>query len=173
VSDGTGTGTGAGAGAGAGAVRGGAAGARSGDPAPLRRSRTWLDRRTAAVLAGAALVGVAGLVTLLVLWVGLVTATLGAGLGDGASDGAGDPAGACVAAATADEDAAAVASTLLPPRAVCTWTVDGRAETVVLAERPAGVATAAVVAAGVGAVVAAGTLAVWFRGRRRAADAAR
>jgi hypothetical protein len=61
-----------------------------------------------------------------------------------------------------------VTSTLLPPRAACTWTVDGRSQAVVLAERPAGLATAAVVAAGGGALVAAGTLAAWLRGRRRA-----
>lgn len=137
------------------------------------RSATWrrstgLGRRTAAGLALGALLAVAGLVTLLVLWVGLLTGTLRTGLaGDGAAAG---PAGDCVAAATDGVGDAAVTSTLFPPRAGCTWTVDGVRSTTVLAERPASVATAAAVAAGAGVVVVAVTVAVTMTARRAARD---
>ncbi|MBW0253334.1 hypothetical protein [Cellulomonas sp. PS-H5] len=138
------------------ARRTGAPGAGGAD-APVRR-RPWLSRRHAAVLAAGAGLAVVGLVVLLVVWVGLVTSTLRTGLGEEDT---------CVAAATAGEDGATVSSSLLPPRAVCTWTVDGRATETVLAERPAALAGAAVGAVGVGVLlVAGGAVAVW-RARRR------
>jgi len=115
------------------------------------------------VLAAGAGLAVAGLVVLLVVWVGLVTSTLRTGLAD---------EGTCVAAATAGEDGATVSSSLLPPRAVCTWTVDGRATETVLAERPAALAGTAVAAVGVGVLLVAGGAAAAWRARRRPAVAA-
>jgi hypothetical protein len=125
--------------------------------APVRR-RPWLGRRHAAVLAAGAALAVAGLVVLLVVWVGLVTSTLRTGLAE---------EGTCVAAATAGEAGAAVSSTLLPPRAVCTWTVDGRSTETVLAERPAALAGAALGAVGVGVLLVAGGAVGAWRARRR------
>lgn|GEM_PF-914816 len=125
--------------------------------APVPR-RPWLRRRHAAVLAVGAGLAVAGLVVLLVVWVGLVTSTLRAGVG-------GD--GPCVAAATAGEEGAAVTSSLLPPRAVCTWTVDGRATEQVLAQGPAALAGVATGAAVVGVLVVAGGAVAAWRARRR------
>lgn len=113
---------------------------------PVRR-RPWLARRHAAVLAAGAGLAALGLIVLLVVWVGLVTSTLRTGLAE---------EGTCVAAATAGEEGAAVSSSLLPPRAVCTWTVDGRPTEQVLAERPAAVAGAAVAAVGVGVLLVVG-----------------
>ena len=141
-------------GGGAGVPGGGGAGA------PVRR-RPWLGRRHAAVLAAGAGLAVVGLVVLLVVWVGLVTSTLRSGIG-------GD--GPCVAAATSGDEGAAVSSTLLPPRAVCTWTVDGRATETVLAERPAALAGAAVAAVGVGVLLVAGGAVGAWRARRRPAE---
>jgi hypothetical protein len=120
--------------------------------------RTTSTRRAAALTAGAGL-AVAGLVTLLVLWVALVTGTLRTGLAE---------EGTCVAAATAGEDGAAISTSPLPPRAVCTWVVDGQRQGIVLAEGPAGVAAAAAVAAGAGVVLVLGTVGVAVAGRRRA-----
>jgi hypothetical protein len=117
-----------------------------------RRRAPWLRRRTATGLALGALLAVAGLGTLLVLWVGLLTSTLRTGLAD---DATGDPAGACVAAATDGTADAEVSSSLLPPRAVCTWTVDGRSTTTVLAERSAPLATSAAVVTGLGVLTVA------------------
>lgn len=129
----------------------------SADAAPARR-RPWLGRRHAGLLAAGAGLAVVGLVTLLVVWVGLVTSTLRTGLGD---------EGSCVAAATAGDGGAAVSTSMLPPRAVCTWTVDGRAAETVLAEGPAAVAGVAAGAAGVGVLLVAGTAVAAWRARRR------
>ncbi|VTR76552.1 hypothetical protein [Cellulomonas hominis] len=116
-------------------------------------------RRAALLLAGSGL-ALVGLVVLAVLWVGLAGATLRTGL---AQDGT------CVAAATAGEGDAAVTSSMLPPRAVCTWTVDGRPEETVLAERSPAVAGLAAGAAAVGLATVAGTLLWSALQRRRAA----
>lgn len=137
---------------------------------PVRRRSTWLGRRTAGGLALGALLAVAGLVTLLVLWVGLLTATLRTGLSDAAAPD--DPAGACVAAATDGAGDATTTSTLFPPRAVCTWSVEGERSTTVLAERSATVATAAAVLAAVGVLVVAVAAAAAIRSRRAARDPA-
>lgn len=131
-----------------------------------RRRSTWLGRRTAAGLALGALLALAGLVTLLVLWVGLLTATLRTGLAE--APGTADPASACVVAATDGVGDAAVTSTLFPPRAVCTRTTDGSRTTTVLAERPAPVATAAAVVAGAGVLTVAVTVGATWWGRRAA-----
>lgn len=125
--------------------------------------RRGLGTRRAALLAGGAALALAGLVVLLVQWVLLVTGTLRTGLAD---------EGTCVAAATAGEVGAEITTSALPPRAVCAWTVDGRVEETVLAERPAGLAAGAAVAAGVGAVVVLGVGAVALAERRRAERAA-
>lgn len=118
--------------------------------------------RRAALLTGGAALAVAGLVTLLVLWLGLVTGTLRTGLAED---------GTCVAAATDGTDGAAITSSLLPPRAVCTWVVDGQEQETVLAEGPAGVARGAAAAAGAGVLVVLGTVGVVLVGRRSAARA--
>jgi hypothetical protein len=133
--------------------------------APRRRS-TWLGRRTAAGLALGALLGVAGLFTLLVLWVGLLTTTLRTGLAD--APGTADPASTCVVAATDGVGDAAVTSTLFPPRAVCTWTTDGLRTTTVLAERSAPLATAAAVAAAAGVLTVVLTVGGTWWARRTA-----
>jgi len=125
--------------------------------------RPTSTRRAALLTAGAGL-AVAGLVTLLVLWIGLVAGTLRTGLAE---------EGTCVAAATAGEDGAAVTSSLLPPRAVCTRTVGGQEQETVLAEAPAGVALAAAAAAGAGVLVVLGVVGVVLAGRRSAARAGR
>lgn len=127
----------------------------------MRRGR--LGTRRAALLAGGAALALAGLVVLLVQWVVLVTGTLRTGLAD---------EGTCVAAATAGEAGAQVATSALPPRAVCTWTVDGRVEETVLAEGSAALAAGAAVAAGAGGVAVLGTGAVVLAERRRAERAA-
>jgi hypothetical protein len=114
--------------------------------------------RRAALLAGGAGLALVGLVVLAVLWVGLVSATLRSGLAED---------GTCVAAATAGEGDAAVTSSLLAPQAVCTWTVDGRTQDVVLAERSPVVAGVAAAAVAVGVVTIAGTLGRWALVRRR------
>jgi len=137
--------------------RGGGARAGAGGGAVVRR-RTWLGRRHAAVLAAGAGLAVAGLVVLLVVWVGLVTSTLRTGLAE---------EGTCVAAATAGEGDAAVSSSLLPPRAVCTWTVDGRTTETVLAEQSPVLAGAALGGVAVGVLLVAGGATAAWRARRR------
>ncbi|GIG38034.1 hypothetical protein [Cellulomonas pakistanensis] len=129
---------------------------RSAPAAPARR-RPWLGRRHAALLAAGAGLAVLGLATLLVVFVGLVTSTLRTGLGDESS---------CVAAATAGEAGAAVSTSVLPPRAVCTWTVDGRTAETVLAEGPTAVAGVATGAVAVGVLLVAGTSVAAWRARR-------
>lgn len=111
-------------------------------------------RRAAGLLVGSGL-ALAGLVVLLVLWIGVGAGSLREGAGEK------DP---CVAAAAAGTDDADIRYELLPPRSVCTWTVDGRTERRELAHAPgvlAGGAAAAVVV-GLVTVGAAGV-----RGRRR------
>jgi len=137
--------------------RGGGARAGAGRGVVVRR-RTWLGRRHAAVLAAGAGLAVAGLVVLLVVWVGLVTSTLRTGLAE---------EGTCVAAATAGEGDAAVSSSLLPPRAVCTWTVDGRTTETVLAEQSPVLAGAALGGVAVGVLLVAGGATAAWRARRR------
>lgn len=137
--------------------RGGGARAGAGGGVVVRR-RTWLRRRHAAVLAAGAGLAVAGLVVLLVVWVGLVTSTLRTGLAE---------EGTCVAAATAGEGDATVSSSLLPPRAVCTWTVDGRTTETVLAEREPVLAGAALGGVAVGVLLVAGGATAAWRARRR------
>lgn len=137
--------------------RGGGARAGAGRGVVVRR-RIWLGRRHAAVLAAGAGLAVAGLVVLLVVWVGLVTSTLRTGLAE---------EGTCVAAATAGEGDAAVSSSLLPPRAVCTWTVDGRTTETVLAEQSPVLAGAALGGVAVGVLLVAGGATAAWRARRR------
>jgi hypothetical protein len=115
--------------------------------------------RRAALLAAGSGLALAGVVVLAVLWLGLVSSTLRTGLAE---------EGTCVAAATAGEGDAAVTSSLLPPRAVCTWTVDGRTQDVVLAERSPAVAGVAAGAVAVGVATAAVTLMRSAAARRRA-----
>lgn len=142
---------------------GGGAGARGGRDGAVVRRRTWLGRRHAAVLVAGAGLAVVGLVVLLVVWLGLVTSTLRTGLAE---------QGTCVAAATAGDGDAALSSSLLPPRAVCTWTVDGRATETVLAEGSAAVAGAALGGTAVGVLLVAGGATAAWRARRRATAAA-
>jgi len=117
-----------------------------------------VSRRHAALLAAGSALAATGLVVVLVVWLGLVTATLRTGL---AADGG------CVAAATAGEHGAEIGSTLLPPRAVCRWTVDGVAtEDVLAAGSTAVVGTAGGVAV-LGVAVVAVTAVAAVRARRR------
>lgn len=125
--------------------------------------RGGLGTRRAALLAGGAALALAGLVVLLVQWVLLVTGTLRTGLAD---------EGTCVAAASAGDPGARIATSALPPRAVCVRTVDGRVEETVLAEGSGVLSAGAAVAAGVGAVVVLATGAVVLVERRRAERAA-
>jgi hypothetical protein len=106
------------------------------------------------MLAGSGL-AVLGIVTLVVLWFSLVLGSLRTGLGDGS---------ACVDAATAGTDGAVLSTSLLPPRSLCTWEVDGVAVETVLASRPAGLAAAAVGAVGVGVLLVGGTAVAARRG---------
>lgn len=117
----------------------------------------------AALLAGGAALAVVGLVVLLVQAIALVTGTLRTGLTD---------EGSCVAAATAGEDGAEIATSLLPPRSVCTWTVGGSPQETVLAEGSAPAMTAAVVAAAAGVTLVLGTAGVALVRRRRGAPPA-
>lgn len=117
----------------------------------------------AALLAGGAALAVVGLVVLLVQAIALVTGTLRTGLAD---------EGSCVAAATAGEDGAEIATSLLPPRSVCTWTVGGSPQETVLAEGSAPAMTAAVVAAAAGVTLVLGTAGVALVRRRRGAPPA-
>lgn len=96
---------------------------------------------------------------LVVIWIGLATASLRAGLEqDGAGSTGTAGASACVTAATAGEGDAVVTSSMLPPRAVCVRTVDGRATETVLAEGSTVLAAGAMVAVGSGLVLLVGTL---------------
>jgi hypothetical protein len=103
--------------------------------------------------SGAALLG---LVTLVVVWVVLVSGSLSSGLAD---------EGTCTAAAGAGTDAAAVATTLLPARSVCTWEVDGGVQEVVLSTVPDAVVVAALVGVVGGVVVVGATALAARRGR--------
>jgi hypothetical protein len=123
------------------------------------RPRVWLPPRRAALLVGGAGLALVGLVVLLAVWIGLVTATLRTGLAEG-----GD---ACVSAVTDGTGDAAVSTSLLPPRAVCTRTVDGRVAETVLASSPLALAGAAAAAAGAGVAVVAVTGVAALRARRR------
>jgi len=116
--------------------------------------------RRAALLTGASALALAGLLVLLVQWIGLVAGTLRTGLADD---------GTCVAAATAGEGDAALSTSALPPRSVCTRTVDGRTERTVLAEGSAPLAVASAAAAGVGVVVVLGVAGSVLVARRRSA----
>lgn len=72
-------------------------------------------RRAAVLFCGAGL-ALAGLVTMIVLWVQVATAAL--------TEGAQVP-GTCVTAAGEGVGDARVTYAALPPSATCTWTVDG------------------------------------------------
>ncbi len=112
-------------------------------------------RRSALLLGGSGL-AILGVLTLVVVWVGLVSASLRAGLEDG---------GACVEAATAGTDGAEVATSVLPPRSVCRWTVDGEPVEVVLTEGSTGLVVTAGVAVVAGVLVVGGTALAARRGR--------
>ncbi len=137
---------------GAGAPRASGGAARAAVP---RRRASWGVRRSALLLGGSGL-AILGVLTLVVVWVGLVSASLRAGLDDG---------GACVEAATAGTDGAEVATSVLPPRSVCRWTVDGLPVETVLAEGSTGLVVAAGAGVVVGVLVVGGTALAARRGR--------
>ncbi|QGQ19972.1 hypothetical protein GC089_13045 [Cellulomonas sp. JZ18] len=119
-------------------------------------SATDARRRTARALAllvasGLALVGV---LTLGVVYAGLGVRALGSSV-EGAQP--------CVAAVEED-GAARVRWSVLPPRAVCAWEVDGRREEVVVASAPAPLV---LVAATLAVAGTAGAAVVLVRGRAR------
>ncbi|WP_309134875.1 hypothetical protein [Cellulomonas sp.] len=105
-------------------------------PAPARRRD--LGRRRALALLVATGLALVGVVTLLVVYVGLAARAMGASV---------DAEQPCLVAAQ-DGGTARVRHELLPPRAVCTWQADGEPREVVLASAPTPL------------VVGAGTLAV-------------
>jgi hypothetical protein len=109
-----------------------------------------LDPRRRALLllvgSGAALVGI---LTLAVLWISLGVGTLRAGAV------LQEP---CLAAYDAASDDADIRYTAFPPQAICTWTVDGASEEVVVERSSTAVFGAAVVVALAGVGVVAGVL---------------
>lgn len=115
-----------------------------------------LDPRRRALLllvgSGVALVGV---LTLAVLWVSLGVTTLRAGA---VLD---EP---CLAAYDAATDGADIRYTAFPPRAICSWTVDGAREEVVVERSSTVVFGAGALAALAGAGLVGGVL---VAGRRR------
>lgn len=119
-------------------------------------------RRAAVLFCGAGL-ALAGLVTMIVLWVQVATAAL--------TEGARTP-DSCVTAAGDGAGDAQVTYAALPPSATCTWTVDGERTATVLAESSAPVAWTATGAAAAGLVlVAAGAVSARrARVRRDATD---
>ena len=111
--------------------------------------------RRALVLLIASGIALAGLVTLIVVWVTLGVSALDAGRAQS------DP---CLVAYDANTADAAVRYTAFPPQSLCTWTVDGQPREVVVARAPTGVFAGALVAT----VLGAGTVVVVaVAGRRR------
>lgn len=109
-------------------------------------------RRAALLLTGSGL-ALAGLVTLIVLWVQVATGSMLTGAGQEQP---------CVAAAAAGTDSAEVRYSVLPPAAECRWEPDDTAEVVPLDAAPAAVSwiAAGAVLAGVLLLAVIG-LAVW------------
>lgn len=120
---------------------------------PARRPTT--SRRVALgafVLTG---VGIVGLVVLAVSWLVVGTRTMSAAESPDASG--------CLAAygdGTGDAD---LHYTVLPPQGVCTWTVDGRQEDVVVAQVP----TAITAGAAAAVLCGAGGVALWVVTQRQ------
>lgn len=111
--------------------------------------------RRALVLLVSSGLALVGLVALVVMWV-LV--------GVGALETGRDATSPCVVAFDDGTHDADVRFSAFPPQSVCTWTVDGVTQEVVVASAPRGLVAGAVAAA----VVGAGTAAVVaFTGRRR------
>ena len=117
-------------------------------------------RRALALLIGSG-AAIVGMVLLVICYTGIGVTTLTATKDDP------DP---CVEAYAAGTDSASVQYTIVPPKAICTWDVDGsRTEVVVAAASVPLFATGAVLA--VGGVLVCGVLVVgpWLQ-RRRARD---
>ncbi|WP_448629033.1 hypothetical protein [Cellulomonas soli] len=91
--------------------------------------------------------GVVGLVALVACWMVVGVRTMRASEAQDAP--------ACVVAYGAGEAGAHVHYSALPPRGICTWTVEGRSQDVVVAQVPAAAAwgASAAVLAGAGGVV--------------------
>lgn len=119
--------------------------------APGRRAVVRTRALALLLASGLALVGV------------LTLGAVYAGLGMRALAAPGDHAQACVAA-VGDDGAARVRWSVLPPRAVCAWDVDGRRDEVVLASAPTPLVVAA---AGLAAAGATASVVVLLRGRAR------
>jgi hypothetical protein len=118
--------------------------------APSASPRLDPRRRALLMLVGSG-VALLGLLTLVVLWISLGVSTLRAGA---ALD---EP---CLAAYDAESDDADIRYTAFPPQAICTWTVDGASEEVVVERAPVPVFAAAGLAAFAGLAVVAGVLVV-------------
>lgn len=119
-------------------------------------------RRAAALLLGSGL-ALAGLITLIVLWVQVATGSMLTGAGQEQP---------CVTAAAEGADGARVDYAVLPPSAVCHWSPDGAVETVDLGSAPAALSWIAAGAVLVGAVLIAVVAVVTWRQRRAVARAA-
>jgi hypothetical protein len=122
---------------------------------PPRRRAQWSLRRSLLLLGGSG-AALLGLITLVVVWVVLVSGSLSTGLAD---------EGTCTSAAAEGTDGATLSTSLLPARSVCAWdTADGRQE-VVLSSVPDAVVIGALVAIGGGVLVVGGTALAARRGR--------
>lgn len=106
------------------------------EQAPARRPTT--SRRVALGALVLTAVGILGLGMLAASWLAVGVRTMRA------AEAADAPA--CVVAYGAGEQGADLHYELLPPRGVCTWTVDGRTQDVVVAQVPTALAAGAVVA---------------------------
>lgn len=116
--------------------------------------------RRAALLLGGSGLALAGLLTLIVLWVQVATGSMLTGAGTEQP---------CVAAAAAGTDAAEVSYRVLPPSAECRWAPEGVAQVVPLDAAPTALSWIAAAGVLVGVVVLAVVgVSVW-RARRAAA----
>ena len=111
--------------------------------------------RRALVLLVASGLALAGILTLVVVWITVGVTSVGAGRA---------PTEPCLVAYAAGTDRATVRYTAMPPASVCSWTVDGVAREVVVASGSAGVVAGAVSAAVLGAAT---VVVVGVQGRRR------
>lgn len=114
--------------------------------------------RAGALLAGSGL-ALAGLLTLIVLWVQVATGSMLTGAGEEQP---------CVAAAAAGTDDARVSYAVLPPAAACRWSPDGVAQSVPLDAAPVGLSWLAAAGVAVGVILIAVVGWAAWRARRAA-----
>ena len=100
------------------------------------------SRQRALVLLVASGVALAGIVTLVVVWIAIGVTALDAGRVQT------EP---CLVAYNAGTNGATVRYSAFPPESVCSWTVDGAAQEVVVASGSPGVVAGGITAAVIGA----------------------